>query len=267
MNLSPVFIGGAGRSGTTLLRVILDSHPNIACGPELKVTPRVAQMWLEFQTTLNAPLREYQLTPTDINAIFGRMLLSFLEKYRKIAGKKRIAEKSPNNVFYFQHLANMFPESPLIHVIRDGRDVICSLLTMDWRDPSTGQRVEYTRDVRKAAEYWVTAVRAGREALKSAIARPNYMELHYEDLVKNPESTLRILCEFIKEPWDSSVLNYYEHKCNLAGESSAQDVSKPLYKSAMQRWIRDLNPIDKGVVKEIAGALLIELGYTKDFNW
>jgi len=267
LNSSPIFIGGAGRSGTTLLRVILDSHPNIACGPELKVTPQVAQMWLEFQTVLKAPLREYHLSAEDINRLFGRFLISILENYRKRIGKQRIAEKSPNNVFFFAHLAQMFPESPLIHVVRDGRDVVCSLLTMDWSDPGTGERVEYTRDSKKAAQYWVNAVRAGREALKSPLVERNYMELHYENLVEKPEPTLKKLFEFIKEPWDPTVLNYHQRKHDLAGESSANQVSQPLYKSAMHRWVCDLKPVDKQIVKEVAGHLLIELGYANDFNW
>lgn len=127
----PIFIGGAGRSGTTLLRVILDSHPHIACGPEIKVTPMVAKMWHLFQTALNPTMQEYYLSPSDINTIFREMLLALLDNYRSIARKHRIAEKSPNNVFFFQHLANIFPDSPMIHVIRDGRDVVCSLLTMN----------------------------------------------------------------------------------------------------------------------------------------
>ena len=53
-------------------------------------------------------------------------------------------EKSPNNVYFFEHLNYMFPDSPLVHVIRDGRDVVCSLLTMDWINPKNGQRLKHT---------------------------------------------------------------------------------------------------------------------------
>lgn len=266
----PIFIGGAGRSGTTLLRVILDSHPNIACGLELKLTEWVVHARFNFASfvkALNPPLREYHLTPEDINTIFAQMLLSFMENYRKAVGKRRVAEKSPNNVFFFEHLAVMFPDSPLIHVIRDGRDVVCSLLTMDWPDIRTGKPLDYTRDIRKAAEYWVSSVEAGKRALGHPTAKQNYLELKYEHLVENPEATLRHLFEFIGEPWDPAVMNYHQHEHSVAGESSAEQVSKPLYKTAARRWVRDLKAGDKDIVKSIAGELLIELEYAEDLNW
>lgn len=262
---SPIFIGGAGRSGTTLLRVILDSHPNIVCGPELKVTPNLAQMWFDFQRTPS--LGHYYLLPNDINSIFAQLFLSLVEKYRVASGKKRIAEKSPHNVFYFRCLSYMFPKSPLVHMIRDGRDVICSLLTMDWYDPMTDKPVDYTRDVRKAAEYWVLAVRKGREARADPVAGRNYIEIYYEKLIQDPEATLKELFAFLHEPWDPVVLTYYKQGRNLAEESSADQVSKPLYKNALKRWAHDLTPDDKEIVKEVAGNLLIELGYANDLNW
>jgi hypothetical protein len=129
----PIFIGGAGRSGTTLLRVILDSHPNIACGPELKITPFIASYWYDFQTRYSQILKEYLIGENEINEIFSRMIISLLERYRIDQGKIRIAEKTPHNVTIFSHLHKIFPESPLVHVVRDGRDVISSLLTMDWK--------------------------------------------------------------------------------------------------------------------------------------
>jgi hypothetical protein len=265
--IAPIFIGGAGRSGTTLLRVILDSHPNIVCGPELKVTPLVAQMWDHFQTALSPTMREYYLSPADINKIFGKMMVSLLENYRQRSGKRRIAEKSPNNVFHFYHLSNIFPGSPLIHIIRDGRDVVCSLLTMDWMDPTNGRPLDYTRDIGKAVHYWVSAVQAAHVARKFPSVSANYIELRYEDLVESPEATLRQLFAFLEEPWDPGVLNYHQQKRNLVGESSAAQVSKPLYKSAVGRWKRDLKSGDKEVVKKLAGNLLVELGYAKDFGW
>jgi hypothetical protein len=264
---SPIFIGGAGRSGTTLIRVILDSHPNIACGPELKVTPIVADLWHKFQTAHYPPLKEYLLTPADINQVFRQMLLSLLEKYRLQSGKRRIAEKSPNNVFFFHHLHALFPESPLVHVIRDGRDVVCSLLTMNWINPQTGQRVDYTRDSRKAAEYWVSAVTMGRRAGANPAIRPRYLEIKYEDLVISPEDTLRRLLIHIGEPWDPTVLAYYEKERNLAGESSAEQVSKPLYTGSAGRWKKDLAVAERKAIKEVAGKLLVELGYASDLEW
>jgi len=264
MNNSPIFIGGAGRSGTTLLRVILDSHPNITCGPELKVTPLVADLWHKFQTAHLPPLKQYLLTPTDINLVFREMLLSLLEKYRQQSGKARIAEKSPNNIFFFQHLHMMFPESPLIHVIRDGRDVVCSLLTMNWINPQTGRRVEYTTDARKAAEYWASAVAMGRRASQNPSIRPRYLEVRYEDIVLNPEETLRKLFSFLGEPWDPAVLAYHQTERNLAGESSAEQVSKPLYSASIGRWQKDLCPADREAVMEAAGKLLVDLGYASD---
>ena len=68
---SPIFIGGAGRSGTTLLRVMLDSHPRIYCGPELKVTPLIGQMWHTFHSAQPA-LKDYEISSVDIQTIFSK---------------------------------------------------------------------------------------------------------------------------------------------------------------------------------------------------
>lgn len=89
MHESPIFIGGAGRSGTTLARVILDSHPNIACGPELKVIPAIANMWYSFQTAHQQTLAEYMLDATDINAIFRTMINGLLEKIQGAVTKAK----------------------------------------------------------------------------------------------------------------------------------------------------------------------------------
>jgi len=264
---SPIFIGGAGRSGTTLVRVILDSHPDIACGPELKVLPSIAKMSYDFQTTMFPTLQSYLLTHEDIRYIFKQMITELLEKYHNHSGKRRIAEKTPHNVIYFQQLHQLFPESPLIHIIRDGRDVVCSLLKMNWIDPKTQRPLDYTRDVRKAIEYWVYLVKQGRTILQNASAVSKYIELRYENIVSQPEPTLRKLFDFIGENWYPSVLDFYKQDRNLANESSASQVVKPLNTKSLGRWKRELKPREKKIVKEVAGDLLIELGYADDKNW
>jgi hypothetical protein len=227
----------------------------------------IADMWHSFQTAHLPPLKEYLLTPDHINRIFGQLILSLLEEYRSQSGKERVAEKSPNNVFFFQHLHHIFPKSPLVQVIRDGRDVVCSLLTMNWVDPRTGQPIEYTRDAGKAAQYWASAVRSGRKVKENGALEPRYTEVRYEDIVTQPESTLKGLFASVGEPWDPAVLNFHDREHNLAGESSAEQVSKPLYSASVGRWKKNLDEAGKRAVKEHAGDLLIELGYAPDNDW
>lgn len=257
----PIFIGGAGRSGTTLLRVILDSHPNVACGPELKVSQVIAKLWYDFQTKYTSIIKEYGITAADTNRLFADLIKGLLEKYRLKEGKERIAEKTPSNINIFPHLHEMFPDSPLIHVIRDGRDVVASLLSMNWQSPD-GKPMEYTRNVKKAAKFWVTTVTIGRRfAQSSKSASKVYYEVRYEDIVNDPEKCLKPLFDFIDEPWEPIVLEYHKLKRNLAHESSADQVYKQLYSTSIGRWKNDLSPDQLEDVKHSAGALLDELDY------
>lgn len=263
----PIFVGGAGRSGTTLLRVILDSHPHIACGPELKVIPILSQKWLAFQQPFFAKAFQGNfVTKEDLNQVFRQTIASLLEKYRLHHNKPRSAEKSPNNVFLFPHLHILFPQSPLIHVIRDGRDVIASLLSMNWIDQH-GEPLEYTRCPGAAASYWADAVRAGRQLKQLPGHEHFYLEVRYEDLVQKPLATLKKLFAFLSEPWDARVLDFYKQERSLASESSAKQVQQPLYASAVGRWKQDLHPSTKPIIKQFAGDLLVELGYTQDQRW
>jgi hypothetical protein len=263
----PIFVGGAGRSGTTLLRVILDSHPNIACGPELKVGQIIAKAWFNFRTSYAQVLSSYSFSKDDINRLFAEVMLKLLEKYRLQAGKARSAEKSPNNVKIFGHLHEMFPASPMVHMVRDGRDVVASLLTMNWFTPE-GKPVAYCRDAGLAAKYWADAIRAAHKFRDhSPETHAAYYELRYEDLVQAPEAALRPLFRFIDEPWHPGVLEFHKQKRDLAAESSAEQVRKGVYRSSMGRWSRDLNAEQKQAIKQHAGELLAELSYAEDQSW
>lgn len=244
--------------------MILDSHSRIACGPELKVTPMILRQWQTLRSVQAAALDAWRIAPADVDRLYRDLLLGLLDPYRRASGKARIAEKSPNNVFFFPALNTLFPESPLVHVVRDGRDVVASLLTMNWIDAATGAPLAYTRDAAEAARYWVKAVRAGRQAASVPAVGARYVEVAYERLVAEPESTLKALFAALGEPWEAPVLDYYRQARDLASESSAAQVSRPLYASAVGRWRSDLSPQQAETVIGIAGPLLAELGYADE---
>jgi hypothetical protein len=265
-NRSPIFIGGAGRSGTTLLRVILDSHSHIACGPEIKVLPTIAGLWADFQTKYAAFLSHSRIGPAEIDQAFRGLVLSLLEPLRKHEGKARIAEKSPNNVFYFPHLHRIFPDATFLHMIRDGRDVVASLLTMNWVLPD-GTRADYTRDARQAARYWARAVLAGRAFAQHTAGSARYREIRYEELIARPEPSLRALFAYLDETWEPAVLRYYERPHALASESSAEQVARPMHGMSIGRWQTQLTKVERGAVKDEIGSLLLELRYCTDLDW
>jgi protein-tyrosine sulfotransferase len=268
MPKSPIIIGGCPRSGTTLLRVMLDSHPNIVCGPELKAIHLIAMAFATMHRAFGANLKEhYDISDERLAEIFGDQIRALLDPYRRKSGKSRIAEKTPQNIDVFPFLYHLLPGSPLIHVVRDGRDVVCSLLAQTWDNPLTGSALAYTRDAGKAAEFWVSTMTNAKPLRGRAYAEV-YAEVRYEDLVLRPEPTLRRLLQFIGEPWDAAVLSFDRQPHDLpATEAGSRDVSRPLHAASIGRWQRDLRARDKAVVKEVAGQTLLELGYCADLDW
>ena len=262
----PIFIGGAGRSGTTLLRVILDSHSRIACGPELKVLPSVAYLWAEFQTKYAPFLAESRMDAGDIDRVFRSFIVGLLEPLRRHEGKARVAEKTPNNVFFFAHLHRIFPEATFLHMLRDGRDVVASLLTMDWTTPE-GTPIDYTRDARLAARYWAKAILSAREFARVTAGRSRYREVRYEDLVERPEKVLRALFAYLEEPFEPEVLACSSASALFGDESSAEAVTRPMHRTSVGRWQTQLTGAERAAVKDEIGELLLSLRYCDNLDW
>lgn len=256
---APIFIGGAPRSGTTLLRAMIDMHPHICCGPELRAIPALAHLSAQTRMAAAGVLEaQYGTSTDDLNAAFAEMISAFLAPIRRRAGKARVAEKTPANVLHFPELRRLFPKAPLISIVRDGRDVVASLLGMDWKAPD-GARMEITTDPPAAARLWRASVE-GADAMRGD---PLFHEMRYEALVADPEGALRTLLEFLEEPWSDDVLRHTENPSLREGEeeTSAEKAARPVTGSAVGRWRNALGPDALAAVMDEAGALLNRLGY------
>jgi len=260
---SPIFLGGVPRSGTTLLRVILDTHPRIYCGTELRVVQALTTLWSSAEQRSQPLLATaYGVNSEGLRRIFVDLVLSFLKPAWQASGKPRVAEKTPFNVLVFPELRSLFPDSALVHVIRDVRDVVASRLERD-NAALGGMRIDTVALARERAEEWVAAMAIRRRMLADNQLSRSYFEVRYEELVCSPSGVLEALFAFLGETFDPAVLDFHRIRRNVDGseEWSADSIRRPIYASSCGRWRHALGAEELAAVLKVASPVLEELGY------
>jgi protein-tyrosine sulfotransferase len=260
---NPIFIGGVPRSGTTLLRVILDTHPQIHCGTELRIVQALTALWSSADQRAQPLLADsYGVDAEHLRRIFAELILSFLEPAWRASGKPRVAEKTPFNILVFPELRRLFPDSALVHIIRDVRDVVASRLERD-RAAAAGSPVDTVALASLRAEEWVNAMAIRRRMLSDAWLSRGYFEIRYEDLVQKPQAILAGLFAFVCESFDPDVLAFHCISRNVDGseEWSADAVRRPIFSSSCGRWRHTLSVPELAAVLRTARPTLEELGY------
>ena len=247
-------MGGEGRSGTTLMRVILDTHPNIACGTESKIfiddiTIEAYNKLLELYAKHIKNFSPKNDPEEALSFAFQQMMNAFFTRFAQSKHKKRWAEKTPYNIKNIDFLLNIFDKNiKFIHMIRDGRDVFCSM-----RDTLWG-----FKDVSVAAKHWKNIIDIGREHR----GHKYYIEVKYENLIANPEIELKKVFSFLHEPYRKSLFNFYEKEHDFSeDETSKSQVEKKLYPTSVNRWKNDLSTEELHRFYKVAGKTLEDLGY------
>ncbi len=248
-----VVIGGSPRSGTTLLRSILGRHGMVFSGPETTVFLHRISSPAELGDRLGIPapvIKEFQIASRSQMEFIERCASAVLKR----AGKPVWAEKTPHNVLRFGFIRRRFPHARLVHVVRDGRDVVCSLR----RQPFS--KVEHAApDSAAAARYcalqWRRSVRAGRRFRND----PAYHEVRYEDLVRDPEPVLRALLNFLGIAWDDRLLA--PGPPDGKPDPFEPRASEEIFAGSIERWRQDLSDQDRDSIRPLIGPLLTELGY------
>jgi hypothetical protein len=258
---NPIFLGGVPRSGTTLLRVILDTHPSIYFGTELRVVPALAALWssADAQPILAAA---YAVDSEYLRNIFVELVLSFIKPAWQASGKARVAEKTPFNVLVFPELRQLFPDSALVHIIRDARDVVASRLERE-KAAAGAASVDTVALARSLAQEWAGVMEVRRKMLADSRLSRTYFEMRYEELVNSPYEILQALFAFIGEDFDPGVLDFHRTCRNVDGteEWSAAAVRRPIYASSCGRWRQSLREEELAAVLQVARPMLEELGY------
>lgn len=247
---------------------MLDSHRDITCPPETKLAGRVAIQAQDTVAKAGPVLRgEHGLGEPEIYQAYGMVVWALLERLRRRAGTKYIADKTPTNLQSFATLHRMLPDSRLVHVLRDGRDVVASLLRQRWVAIGTNQRLPYTVDAGEAAGLWARSVGVSRDVMRGP-ARRVFHEVRYEDLVTDPQGTLTALMHALDIPFDPRMLRHHEFAHQLPdSEASSAAVRSPVNRSAIGKWRTALTPEQRRQVAAVAGPTLVALGYAADDTW
>jgi len=270
MSNSPIFIVGCPRSGTTLLRDLLRSHPNISFPHESHFIPNLYRAYGDPKNDHEA----YSLASIILNlqwvkswglsldpALFSgyrsysQIVSRIYEEWLRKENKSRWGDKTPQYVTEIPTILEIFPSCKIIHLYRDGRDVALSLIPTYF-----GQSNVYT-----AASHWKRLVTEGRRMGRS-FGPKKYLEIRYEDLLDQPKETLQQICEFIEEKFTQEMLrlNILKRKGypKLIGEKvDHYDKRRYIDSTNQARWKVDMSLKDRIIFESVAGDLLNILGY------
>lgn len=259
---SPVFVVGHPRSGTTLVATIIGRHQNISMPPETQFFPEIydkqngsgpelARLALDNSRVSDLELseerfiKEFNATSMTFKDLFELIIRSYCEK----VGKSRPGEKSPNHLKWADTLLSWFPDGKIIVVIRDGRDVVSSLMNVPWSH----------KNIIKHSFDWAESQEHARSVSENFPA--NIQIVQYENLLDEPDVIVSKLCDFLAEKYDSAMLNPGESEAVPNWETEWKKKARlGIDSSNIGKW-KNRRSIDKAIMNTLMATQLEENHY------
>jgi tetratricopeptide (TPR) repeat protein len=239
----PIFILGFPRSGTTLVEQTLSAHPNICAGDELPFINEIADSMARL---LNSPLTYpealSELWFGDRRHELDNLRDYYLQRVRQLGiledGAAWFTDKMPLNETHLGLIGLLFPQSPLIHLVRHPLDVVLSAFS---NQLTHGFFCAY--DLDSVAQHYVLTMDLVEHYRAEMTLR--YLPIRYEDIVENQEISVTRMLDFIGEPFDLRCLNFHENR-RYARTASYAQVTEKLYDRSRFRYrhyLDDLQPV------------------------
>jgi hypothetical protein len=272
----PFFIVGSGRCGTTLLRAMLQAHPDVHIPPGnvmlrsvLREYRRFSRLpwpallrallasmafhpsWEAFDLPLGAVFRDLAQRPSrerNLAAVLDAVYRAHMARHKPSA--VRWGDKSPFGVLALSDLRKVFPDLRVIYMLRDGRDVAASFVNA------------FGDDLSRAAMVWLRSVRAAQEF--GARHPSQYLEVRYEDLVRRPEETIRRIVPFLSLAFDQRMLRHHELDLRLGDAEQIpymRGATQPVHQASIGRWRTTFDAERLAELHRLLGPTLASLGY------
>ena len=223
----PIFIVGLPRSGTTLVEQILASHPDVFGAGELSLFVETVEQYVEVEV-----LNGQEVIPPDLSlsrkdfSILGEMYVNKLQQYAP--GSRHIIDKMPGNFLHLGLINLVLPRARIIHCTRDPVDTCLSMYKKLFTHGH-----QYAYNLQELGEYYLLYRRLMEHWYRVLLGK--FMELSYENMVRNQADETRRLLDFCGLDWHDGCLNFYKYKRPVSTASSVQ-VRRPITSRSVGLW-------------------------------
>lgn len=277
---TPFFILANPRSGSSLLRLMLNSHELITVPPECGFAVWLKKSCENLDLSQPEILRSFardlynsrKFETWEISADkvlekimnreyrrYSELVLRIYELYAEVKGKKPLIYGDKNN-FYVNHIeeiSEIFPDAKFIHLIRDGRDVAASFAELDRRQIVSKYAPPAGRDIQSIAIEWVA-----NNVEVSRHTNSSFLKIHYEDLVTFPIQTIGIICDFLRLPYSNNIELFFLHNDEPKEFLQWKErTTGGVVGTQVSRYKNELSASDITQFMAIGGPLLKHFGY------
>lgn len=271
---NPIMIIGTGRCGTTLLSSMLNCHPNIAVPPESffwntftnlmsyygdltkpdKLHSFIDDVLSTPQISIWSPkVTREQILQNLENPTMCGVFRSLMVSWAKLNNKSLWGDNTPQNIYYWKEIQQCIPDIKVIHIVRDGRDVALSYINSRF-----GPKTVYS-----AATHWTYCLDKIIN-IRSSIPVQQFHELRYEELLTNPEDSLKQICKFLNEDYSADMLSFYSNPIHYSSnvyDLEHKNISKPLIKNNVNKWQNQMTGNDIRIFESIGWRELSKFRY------
>lgn len=279
LSCNPFFIVSSGRSGTTLLSIILTKNSEISIPPESQFMHKALRKFKSYRYLGWEELVKIILGELENKSAFQRWDLNLApihKKLQKLPKSKRSLSKiideiylhflknnfpnasiwgdqSPLYTYYINRIHKIFPNAKYIHLVRDGRAVVNSMLNRNYLNAT----------IKKACKRWNTSI-SKINIFKNKISNFKLTRIKYENLVRDPKIITKKICKFLGIKFEKSMLKTNENIKDYGKKilSHHENLKKPINDDSVNRWKEELSKKQKKIVYNKLEDNLQMLGYS-----